>query len=281
MTANTFGIHVCTASKTIHDVCQAISFHLGPKYIKLPQNEEQMREKIAEFEAKYGLVQAFGCIDGTHIPIKRPQENSQDYFCYKGFFSLNVQAVCDYRGHFMDVDCRWPGSVHDAKVFANSTINKKLRDKELPMAYQELIKGRSKVGCYLIGDPAYPLTPYCMKEYETCASDPEVIFNTMLRSARNPVECAFGRLKGRWRFLTKQVDLNLDFVPVVVYACFVLHNFSEQNSSFVDKDLVQQQHEVQIINQQQAKNVPDPVFSGTLDEGAVVRCIITSFIEKN
>ena len=281
MTANTFGIHVCTASKTIHDVCEAISYHLGPKYIKLPQNEEQMREKIAEFEAKYGFIQAFGCIDGTHIPIKRPQENSQDYYCYKGFFSLNVQAVCDYRGQFMDVDCRWPGSVHDAKVFANSTINKKLRDEELPMTYQELIKGRSKVGCYVIGDPAYPLTPYCMKEYETCNSDSEVIFNNILRSARNPVECAFGRLKGRWRFLTKPVDLNLDFVPIVVYACFVLHNFCEQNSSFVDNDLVQQQYEVQIINQQQARNVPDPVFSGTLDEGAVIRSIITSFIEKN
>ncbi len=86
MTANTFGIHVCTASKTIHDVCEAISYHLGPKYIKLPQNEEQMREKIAEFEAKYGFIQAFGCIDGTHIPIKRPQENSQDYYCLQRVF---------------------------------------------------------------------------------------------------------------------------------------------------------------------------------------------------
>ena len=120
-----------------------------------------------------------------------------------------------------------------------------------------------------------------MKEYETCNSDSGVIFNNILRSARNPVECAFGRLKGRWRFLTKPVDLNLDFVPIVVYACFVLHNFCEQNSSFVDNDLVQQQYEVQIINQQQAKNVPDPVFSGTLDEGAVIRSIITSFVEKN
>lgn len=38
MTANTFGIHVCTVSKTIHDVWKALSFKLGPKYIKLPQN---------------------------------------------------------------------------------------------------------------------------------------------------------------------------------------------------------------------------------------------------
>ena len=181
----------------------------------------------------------------------------------------------------MDVDCRWPGSVHDAKVFANSTINQKLRDDELPVTYQQLISGRSKVGCYLIGDPAYPLTPYCMKEYQTCTSDSQVVFNNILRSARNPVECAFGRLKGRWRFLTKQTDLNLDILPVVVYACFVLHNFCEQNNCFVEQELVQQQCKVQIKNQQKAKNVPDPIFSGTLDESEVVRNIITSYIEKN
>ncbi|XP_028412532.1 protein ALP1-like [Dendronephthya gigantea] len=281
MTANTFGVHVCTVSKTIYDVCRAITYRLGPTYIKLPQNEEQMRKKVAEFEAKYGCIQAFGCIDGTHVAIKRPTENSQDYYCYKGFFSLNVQGVCDYRGQFMDVDCRWPGSVHDAKVFANSIINRKLRDGELPMTYQHLIKGGSKVGCYLIGDPAYPLTPYCMKEYQTCTSNSQVIFNNILRSARNPVECAFGRLKARWRFLTKQIDLNLDLLPTVVYACFVLHNFCEQKNCFVDQELVQQQYEVQINNQQLAKNVPHHVFSGNLDEGDVIRNIITSYIEKN
>jgi hypothetical protein len=166
-------------------------------------------------------------------------------------------------------------------LFANSTMNKKLRDEELTMTYQQLIKGRSRVGCYVIGDPAYPLTPYCMKEYETCTSNSEVIFNNILRSARNPVECAFGRLKGRWRFLTEQIDLNLDFAPIVAYACFVLHNFCEQNNCFVDQELVQQQYEVQIVNQQQANNVPDPFFSGILDVGAAIRSIITSFIEKN
>ena len=240
-----------------------------------------MREKVAEFEAKYVCIQAFGCVDGTHIPVNRPAENSQDYFCHKGFFSLIVQAVCDYWGQFMDVDCRWPGSVHDAKGFANSTINQKLRDDELPVTYQQLIKGRSKEGCNLIGDQAYPLTSYCMKEYQTCTSDSQVVFNNILGSARNPVECAFGRLKGRWRFLTKQTDLNLDILPVVVYACFVLHNFFEQNNSFVEQELVKQQCKVQIKNQQEAKKIPDPIFSGTLDEGEIVRNIITSYTEKN
>ena len=49
------------------------------------------------------------------------------------YFSLNVQAVCDFKGYFLDVECMWPGSVHDSKVFANSRIDKMLRDGELPL----------------------------------------------------------------------------------------------------------------------------------------------------
>ena len=75
-----------------------------------------MEQKTAQFELRFGMPCAFGCIDGTHIPIRRPTENAQDCFCYKQFHSISVQAVCDYRGIFMDVDIRWPGSVHDAKV---------------------------------------------------------------------------------------------------------------------------------------------------------------------
>lgn len=54
-----------------------------------------MQETVSEFERKFGIIQAFGCIDGTHIQIKRPRENSQDYFCYKQYFSLNTQAICN------------------------------------------------------------------------------------------------------------------------------------------------------------------------------------------
>ena len=54
-----------------------------------------MRNKVAVFESKLGTPQAFGSIDGTHIVLKRPVENSQDFYNYKAFFSPNMQTVCD------------------------------------------------------------------------------------------------------------------------------------------------------------------------------------------
>ena len=59
----------------------------------------------------------------------------------------------------MDVECRWPGSVHDAKRFANSSILSKLIDKEWPETFQEAPPGSIKIPNYLIGDPAHPLGP--------------------------------------------------------------------------------------------------------------------------
>ena len=41
------------------------------------------------------------------------------------------------------------------------------------------------------------------------------------------MENAFGRLKGRWRWLLKRLDFKLENVPHVVSSCVVLHNMCE------------------------------------------------------
>ena len=198
MTANTFGIHQCTVSKTIIKVSNAINSIMGPQFLHLPKSVNDMQETVSEFEQKlFGIIQAFGCIDGTRIQIKRPTENSRDYFCYKQYFSLNIQDIYNAKRKFIDIDCRWPGSVHDAKSFANSTITRKFREGSLAGTLHEVLPGYGAVRNYLIADPAYPLTPFCTKEYHSCSNNQQVIFNNIPRSARNTVECAFGRLKAR------------------------------------------------------------------------------------
>jgi hypothetical protein len=36
-----------------------------------------------------------GSIDGVQIKIEKPAENSVQYYCRKGFYAVNVQAICD------------------------------------------------------------------------------------------------------------------------------------------------------------------------------------------
>lgn len=60
--------------------------------------------------------------------------------------------------------------------------------------YRALLPGRNKVPLLLLADLAYPLLTHCMKEYSTCYNKGQVMFDSMLRSAHNPIECAFERL---------------------------------------------------------------------------------------
>ena len=100
----------------------------------------------------------------------------------------------------------------------------------------------------------------------------------MLRSARNQVECAFGRLKARWVFLRWKVDLKIETIPNVIYACFVLHNFCE---SFSNYHLDEADVQAQIVRHQKEINKFDPGYSRIDASGEYVRHVLTEYIVQN
>ena len=46
ITPNRFGVYQCTVSKRLPKVCKAINEILGPKYLYLPRNTEEIREMV-------------------------------------------------------------------------------------------------------------------------------------------------------------------------------------------------------------------------------------------
>ena len=103
----------------------------------------------------------------------------------------------------------------------------------------------------------------------------------MLRSAQNPMECAFGRLKARWQILTKPITLKIEHVPFFIYACFVVHNFYEHNKVNIDDEQVSSQIECIRANEVNHYQRPGLIFSCNGGEGEVIRRTLTQYISEN
>ena len=171
MTANTFGVSVPTVTTTVRKVCNAIGEHLWASYIHLPKDVPSLERLVTGWQQRTGFSIILDEVDGTHISIMQPYIDSQDYYSYKMKYTLNVQGVCDFKGQFIDVDIRWPGATHDAKVFSYSSINRILQQHTQPYLWRTILPGRGKAGLILLGDPAYPLLPHVMKEFASCSDN--------------------------------------------------------------------------------------------------------------
>ena len=148
--------------------------------------EESVKKKVSKFYDTFLSPLCLGTIDGTHNEIKQPLLNLSDYINRKSRFSLNVQALCDYRCCFMGVVVKWPGSVHDARMFANSKLNHILKHEIIPPCRHKILD--DDVPVFIIGDPAYPLMPYLTKEYAGGRTNiQEQYFGYRLCSARNVI----------------------------------------------------------------------------------------------
>ena len=277
--ANGFGIGKATVSKIIRRVCYVISKILGPKYIRMPNTKREIMTSVSNFYKKFGFSECLGAVDGTHIDIKQPKCNSTAYINRKSRYSINVQACCDHNYCFTDVVLQWPGSVHDAIIFANSKINQKFRSGDMASCAREIVPGERKVPVLILGDPAYPLLPYLMKEYANGGSTrQEQYFGLTLCRARMVIECAFGRLKARFPMLRRVMDINIDDIPYVIYSCFILHNYSE-----AQKDTLPHENICAAISYDREFQPPTQNFNFRMEaketEGKAIRRVLTKYFD--
>ena len=223
--ASTFGIGKSSAMKVTNEVIESL-VDLKEDWIKFPRTEQDTAEAIDRFSTLTNspLPQVAGAIDGSHIPIKGPQENKESYFNRKRFYSMNLQGIVGGDGRFLDVAVGFPGSIHDARVMRMSGIYARIQSGEVLQQPIENINN-VPIGPLIIGDSAYPSLPWLLKPYSSRnINHSKARFNTILSKSRVIVEQTFGALKGRWRCLLKVLEIHPMNVPKTVVACCVLHN---------------------------------------------------------
>lgn len=89
------------------------------KYVTFPSDDVD----------RLGFPKYGGATDGTHVPIILLHG---DYLNRKLYYSLIMQAICDHKYIFRNINIGWPGKVHDARICTNSEIFHK-RENGLPV----------------------------------------------------------------------------------------------------------------------------------------------------
>lgn len=208
------GVSQSTVSKTLQSVVQQIS-EQAKDWIKFPCTGAEAQEANNRWYAKHEFPGCVGAIDCTHVRIEKPGGKFGDEFINrKNFPSFNVQATCDQDYIFTSIDCGWPGSVHDSRVFKNSDIYQTMSSSSYP--------------CLLLGDEGYGITPFLMTPFSNPTNEEQKKFNKFHARGRVVIEQAFGQLKRRFPILRYGVRLKMDRISRCILACVVLHNVAKK-----------------------------------------------------
>lgn len=105
------------------------------------------------FNAMHGFPGVVGAFDCTHIRIRAPSQHEEAYVNRHLYHSINAQLVVDASSRAHSVVVKWPGSVHDARIFAASGLAVKFDSSH-----------RQGI---ILGDSGYPRRPWLMTPFRT------------------------------------------------------------------------------------------------------------------
>ena len=115
-----FGVHSATVCRALWDVVDAVIFSPDLDLDFQMAEGSRRQEYGARFQAQrnYPFNNVIGALDGVVIeqeqPLPADVTRVADFYSRKGFYALNVQAICDADYKLRWMSCRSPGSAHDS-----------------------------------------------------------------------------------------------------------------------------------------------------------------------
>lgn len=202
-------------------------FELEAEYLKWPDDTERSEMISATF---HEMPHCIGYVDGSEVKLaERPSKDADSYYSRKQNFSLKIQAVCDYRYRIRHVHIGYPGSVHDSRIYTNSSLylNPDVHFKEDE---------------WIAGDSAYKLSRTVVTPFQRNSTESNFMtttFNKLHSKYRVRIEHCFGMLKERFGSL-KELRMRLidayssEYACKWIAICCILHNFILECNENID-----------------------------------------------
>ena len=148
-------VSVYSSWKCVGRVIDAL-LKLESEFVYYP-NRQQMEATATFIYKEYGIKNLFVGVDGTHIRFPEkprdypPHHHWKQYTNRKNYFSINAMIVGNEE-RILHVDCGWPGSIHDGRIWNRSNI-------------KEVVESQNRY-C-IVGDSGYAISEHMMKPFST------------------------------------------------------------------------------------------------------------------
>ena len=165
----------------------------------------------------HGFPNVIGALDDSHLNLfEAPSKQNKDvYFTQKWRYTIHLQAVVDHQGIFTNYDIGYSASVHDAKVFQNSSLYH-YRNQ----LFEEID--------YALADSTYSISPNIIPSFKNPSDPRQNAFNK--KHSRSRV-VTFGWLKNRFQLLKELRTKNTRIATDLIEISLILHNLLERNGN--------------------------------------------------
>lgn len=155
-----FRVGRATVSKLIPEVCHYIYQVLSEEFVQTPKTPEEWLANAKKFAEMWNLQHVIGA-----FRIQCPKKTGTLYHNFKGFFSMNLMAICDAELCFTMFDIGQYGSNNDSGVLLHSETGQQFANGLMNLPEPETVEGclYDPLPYYLVGDEIFPLKTWLMR----------------------------------------------------------------------------------------------------------------------
>lgn len=196
-----------------------------------PLEGEDLARAMREY-SMLGLPGCVGSIDCTFVGWDRVSANLKNLYNGDKGQGVLFEVIVTHFKKIVHVGNSIPGTINDKTSVKYSEFVTKLRNKELydNVSYRLYTSINEQdcitlSNCYLICDGGYLEWPELITGFGASGDPVKYKFSDWVASVRKDVECCFGILKARFRFLKNVITLQKrEDVENAFFVCCILHN---------------------------------------------------------
>lgn len=216
-------------NRFFHDFCENFVRHFWNMYVKTPSGDDL--DEMMSVYAKLGIPGCVGSIDCVHLKWdKCPAWLLNECKGKEGYPSLVYEVCVDHMRRIRSCTNEFYGSVNDKTIIKYDEYITDVKEGKrwADVVFEVLDENGSTVemnGVFFICDNGYHRWNCLMSPFAYCSSEEKIKWSEWVESVRKDVECLFGILKARFRFLRDGIQYhNAKEITNIFHVCCILHN---------------------------------------------------------